>query len=184
MYKDLDMARIYCKWSEPIAVKRARLSVTDPWYPNRVRAFCCFGAVAATVYVVWNALAPFLHRNPSRNYWSAMLFAAVAAGSIFGLFGPWIFSFVESQIVVSSRGINRNSLFLGLGGYSSLRAEFWPWNSIGRLAIEALPLGRRQFQVLAIYDSAGNRVTTIGLEAKTSKSDLKKIADEQSILLD
>lgn len=148
-------------WYEPLAVKRDRLAKTDPWYPNRVKIAVKTGVGAALAYAVFDAVVKSSGRSGSANYWLGMLFVAVAAGTLYGLLRPWLASFVESPIIVSQQGINRNSIL-------PMRAEFCPWESIGELVVERWPARNGAFRALVAYDPCGKVLATFGVAPETT----------------
>lgn len=148
-------------WYEPPAVKRARLAKTEPWFPNRVRNALGFGVGLAIAWTAFDAVSRATGGRGAVNYWSGMLLVAVAGGVLYGLLRPWLASFVESPIVVSRQGINRNSIF-------PLRAEFWPWESIAELVVERSSAGNEAFRTLVAYDPCGKVLATFGMEPETT----------------
>lgn len=162
-------------WPEPIAVKRLRLSKTDPWYPNRVNAALRIAAFLAILYAVFQAIAPYFHWPIAVNYWLTMLFIAIAGGIFFGLLRPWLCSFMESQIVISRMGINRNSIVLSPVG---TRIEFWPWTDVAELVVEPLSLENESFSTLVIHDERNKVIGTIGLAPQISAKNIESAMSE------
>lgn len=157
--------RIDLNWSEPLAMKRHRLAKVDPWWPNRVVKALGIAAVCAIAYAAYDAFARRQGGPGSANYWLGMLFAALAGGAFLGLLRPWASSLMESQIVISRRGINRNDVLFSPAG---VRAEFWPWSEIGELSVERVSLENESLCALVLRNRQGKVLGTIGVGPQTT----------------
>jgi len=174
--------RILLRWAEPVAIKRARLAVIDPWYPNRVNKSLRIAALAAVAFAVYHACYKAITGESAVNYWGAMAFVAVAAGALLGLLEPWVLSFLESQAFLSSDGIHRN--LVAMGFLPTMQSEFWGWDVVGRLESETMLIRDQPFTVLVLFDRFDHRLTSIGLAPQSPLSELTTIAESHGVRLD
>lgn len=111
---------------------------------------------------------------PVKNFWLGCVVSSVAGGFVLGVLKPWLFSFLESQVVLSRQGVNRNCY----NGFSPiLKIEFWPWQQVASYLIQKVAHDGRSFDVLMLYSHSGHELAKIGIASEVSTIDVAEFVE-------
>lgn len=145
------------KWLEPSIMKRVGNKALSRWIS--------LGLVLG-MGVVGILLRAVSHQGPSPHpYWVVFLGCA-GVGFAFDC-ARRMLSFVPSIAIVSSEGINLNTI-IGIGAHLA----FWPWHMIGSGQLEVAIVGYKSVRILTLYSHDQQPIGTIGMPLMTPAEQL------------
>jgi hypothetical protein len=95
-------------------------------------------------------------------YWAVFLLGLWLG--VMGLFVRYMVTLVPTVVIVSRKGINRNSFAAGPG----LHVVFWSWDTVGSGRVESATVGGRRIRVLTLYSFNQEEIGAVGLPLTVS----------------
>jgi hypothetical protein len=160
---------VYLKWQEPAAVRRLE------WASAVRKERVVISAVSFAALLLLRAISV----NPNSPSWPVSVLIALGGAVFFGVFMPWFVSIFPGQILVSTKGINRNAPRMW-GQFGIFAIEFWKWEGLRAYAIGTQQIGGKTFRTITLFGEHG-RTARVGLAEKVSENALQDVLRQHGV---
>jgi hypothetical protein len=137
------------KWMEPSILKRISNKALHRWISlGMIMGMGLFGILMRAISI---------QGDHPRSY-TVVFLGCAAVGVVFDLTRRALMYVPTCVIIISSEGINRNSI-MGNGALF----EFLPWHAIGSGRVDTAIIGYRSVRLLKLYSHDNQEIATIGV---------------------
>lgn len=159
-------------WQEPSAYQKA-IQDRDGLGPNYRKSFA-FGALLSAVTLI----LLFIRHQPIEGNWPMTIALCLSFTPVVGWLLPWMLRQMGDKIVISGRGITRNTATAG-----GILMFVTQWEDVASAKYECVLVGERDFPALLVRHQRGT-VECFVLSASVDRNLLRDVFASNGVVID